>query len=236
MKISNIEVPYAQIPNGVLFDPTLSWKAKGVWAYIQAKPNDWDFSSERMAGDSIDGVRATRSGIDELIEKGYLVARRLQSGRMEYSLTEKAISTKSHNAKTALCQNSTDNKERIITKKDTKQTTPAKPESDELFLSFWESYPKRKRDRELCRKKFLSFELELQRKIVEDVRTRRVKHTDWVKENGRFVCAPIVYLRGKRWEEEIDNAGLQKISNVHHNEPVAGKKSAAEKLKAKQEK
>ena len=82
----------------------------------------------------------------------------------------------------------------------------------------------------------MSFELELQRKIVEDVRTRRVKHTDWVKENGRFVCAPIVYLRGKRWEEEIDNAGLQKISNVHHNEPVAGKKSAAEKLKAKQEK
>lgn len=127
MKINNIDVPYAQIPNTVLFDPNLSWKAKGIWAYIQAKPNDWDFASERMADDSTDGIKATRSGIDELIQSGYLLAKRLQSGRMVYSLTEKAKVTKSHNAVSALCQNVTSNKERVITKKENKEIASAEP-------------------------------------------------------------------------------------------------------------
>lgn len=133
MKIANIDVPYAQIPNKVLFDSRLSWKAKGIWAYIQAKPNDWDFSSERMAGDSNDGIKATRSGIDELITSGYLVAKRLKSGRMAYSLTEKATMPKSHNAETAQREKGTDNKERSITKKDIKQIAPAKPDAPFSF-------------------------------------------------------------------------------------------------------
>lgn len=127
MKISNIDVPYAQVPNRVLFDARLSWKAKGIWAYIQAKPNDWDFSSERMAGDSIDGVKATRSGIDELIQSGYLVAKRLKSGRMSYFLTEKAKVEKSHSAETAQRQKGTGIKERVYTKKESNKETKASP-------------------------------------------------------------------------------------------------------------
>lgn len=105
----------------------------------------------------------------------------------------------------------------------------------DLFEVFWKEYPKRKRDRELCSKKFLSFPEDLQRAIVRDVINRKAKHTDWVKENGRFVCAPIVYLRGQRWEEEIDGSGLQRISNVHHNITNGGK-SAVEKVREKMEK
>lgn len=133
MKISNIDVPYAQIPNGVLFDPKISWKAKGVWAYIQAKPNDWDFSSERMASDSTDGVFATRAGIDELIKSGYLLAKRLSSGRMMYSLTEKATMQKLHSGKSTQSKKLTDNKERSITKKETNKLAPAKPDAPFSF-------------------------------------------------------------------------------------------------------
>jgi hypothetical protein len=118
MKIKNIDVPYAQIPNTVLFDPKLSWKAKGVWAYIQAKPEDWDFSSDRMAGECTDGVKATRTGIQELIEAGYLITKKLQSGRVTYSLTEKAKEPKGHNAKMAQSQKGSHIKERVITKKE----------------------------------------------------------------------------------------------------------------------
>lgn len=103
------------------------------------------------------------------------------------------------------------------------------------FELFWKEYPKRKRDRDLCMKKFISFEEEIQKKIVSDVIERKAKHTDWIKENFRFVCAPIVYLRGKRWEEEIDSTGLQKISNVHHNTNTGGK-TAVEKIKDKMKK
>lgn len=118
MKIKNLNVPYAQIPNTVLFDPKLSWKAKGVWAYIQAKPEDWDFSSERMAGECTDGVKATRTGIQELIEAGYLITKKLQSGRVTFSLTEKAKEPKWHNAKMAQSQNGSHIKERVNTKKE----------------------------------------------------------------------------------------------------------------------
>lgn len=52
---------FTTVPNSVLNDPRLSWKSKGLWAYIQSKPDGWDFSSERIAKDSADGVESVRS-------------------------------------------------------------------------------------------------------------------------------------------------------------------------------
>lgn len=86
MKITQLRSDFAQVPNSPLFDKKLSWKAKGIFAYIQAKPNDYDFDSNRMSTEAKDGVDGTRSAIKELLDCGYLKRRRLPSGKMEYVL------------------------------------------------------------------------------------------------------------------------------------------------------
>lgn len=87
MKIIKLNVPYAQVPNELLSDPTVSFKGKGLWSYIQSKPNDYDFSAERIADETADGVDSIKTALQELEEKGYLIRKRLQSGRVDYCLT-----------------------------------------------------------------------------------------------------------------------------------------------------
>lgn len=38
-----VTIPYTQVPNDVLYDGKLSLKAKGLWAYMNAKPSGWFF-------------------------------------------------------------------------------------------------------------------------------------------------------------------------------------------------
>jgi hypothetical protein len=97
MKIKITE-RFGIIPNNILNDSNLSWKAKGIWGYIQSKPDDWDFSSERMSNDSLDGKDGTSSGLKELVVAGYL--KRIKSKKdngqweWEYELSSKRIKNK----------------------------------------------------------------------------------------------------------------------------------------------
>lgn len=86
MKIQKFDVPFAQIPNPLLCDPAVSLGAKGLWAYIQSKPESYDFSAERIADETKDGVDSVKSKLSELEETGYLVRTRKQSGRVDYQL------------------------------------------------------------------------------------------------------------------------------------------------------
>lgn len=86
MKIKKIDVPFAQVANQVLNDSRLSWKAKGIFAYIQSKPEVWDFSSDRMAEDATDGRKSTLAGINELIEVGYLTRKKNADGTQDMEL------------------------------------------------------------------------------------------------------------------------------------------------------
>lgn len=40
---------YLIFPNAIIFHPFLSLEARGLLAYIAAKPEDWDFCAKRMA-------------------------------------------------------------------------------------------------------------------------------------------------------------------------------------------
>lgn len=87
MKIDKLNVPFAQVPNELLSDPVVSLKAKGLWAYIQSKPNDYDFSADRIINENADGVDSIKTALKELEEKGYLLRKRKQDGRVDYCLT-----------------------------------------------------------------------------------------------------------------------------------------------------
>lgn len=68
----NKENPYVMLNKEFLNDETLSWKAKGMLAYLLSLPDDWKIYEEEIATHSKDGIKATRSGIKELITSGYI--------------------------------------------------------------------------------------------------------------------------------------------------------------------
>lgn len=64
---------FTTISNHILQSKTLSWKSKGLYAYLNSKPNNWNFSIERIAKEASDSVYSTEMGIKELKQFGLLI-------------------------------------------------------------------------------------------------------------------------------------------------------------------
>lgn len=86
-KLTKKDVGFAQIKNDILHSKEISWKAKGIYAYLYSKPNDWDFSADRICLDGIGDRKTILSGLKELEDYGVLERKRLGSGRVEYHIT-----------------------------------------------------------------------------------------------------------------------------------------------------
>lgn len=63
----------AHIHTAALADGTLSFKARGILAYLLSLPEGTDISPERITRSGTDGDRAVKSGIKELQDAGYLL-------------------------------------------------------------------------------------------------------------------------------------------------------------------
>lgn len=77
---------FGVIPHRVLYDSKLSLKAKGLFGYLQSKPNGWNFSAKRISYETVEGVDAVQSGLKELEEHGYLTRKKHQDekGRWQW--------------------------------------------------------------------------------------------------------------------------------------------------------
>lgn len=84
MQTKKMTVPFTQVANSIINDPHISFKAKGIYAYIYSKPDGWNFAVKRMAIETSDDRRAIESGIKELEDAGYLKREKLATGRMVY--------------------------------------------------------------------------------------------------------------------------------------------------------
>lgn len=72
IRVHKKENPFVQIDKTCLEDPSLSWKAKGLHAYLIGKPDDWTVRLSHLAKVSKEGRDATRTGLAELEEAGYV--------------------------------------------------------------------------------------------------------------------------------------------------------------------
>ncbi|WP_410973770.1 DnaD domain-containing protein [Bacillus paranthracis] len=68
----NKDKSYTTINNTGLKDTRLSWKAKGILAYILTLPDDWIFYMEEVTKHSKDGIASLKAGMKELKECGYV--------------------------------------------------------------------------------------------------------------------------------------------------------------------
>ncbi len=79
-------IPFTQVANGVLYDKNLSLGAKAIYAYIYSKPDGWDFASARMAKELKVSKPTVLKHLKELEFIGYLIKKKLPSGRMLYKI------------------------------------------------------------------------------------------------------------------------------------------------------
>jgi hypothetical protein len=56
----------------LLCDSRISWKAKGILAYLLSKPDDWMLRVADLVNQGPEGKAAVRAAIDELITTGYI--------------------------------------------------------------------------------------------------------------------------------------------------------------------
>ena len=72
---------YGTIPNDLLNSIHISFKAKGMYAYIQSKPDNWEFSAERISKQVKEGLPSVISALKELENFGYLSRNRYQNNK-----------------------------------------------------------------------------------------------------------------------------------------------------------
>lgn len=136
----NIDQPFGWEPNEIIFNSKLSLKAKGLWLYMNAKPEGWFFASERIAEECSDGITSIRAALKELAQFGLLRWKKQGDGRIIYTLEtnsfpqvedpklenltldadpklENPTVGKPHCGKTSPINNKEDNKERIKERK-----------------------------------------------------------------------------------------------------------------------
>lgn len=90
-KINNELKEYQTIPRKLIFDNTISDRARFLYCYMAAKPNDWDFFLKPMATELGYSIETLRKYINELIENGWLVKGGQENekgvfGAVEYTL------------------------------------------------------------------------------------------------------------------------------------------------------
>jgi hypothetical protein len=63
---------YTTVSNHIVHSKVLSWSAKGMYLYLNSKPDGWDFSTERIAKETSDTKYATAQVLKELVRFGLL--------------------------------------------------------------------------------------------------------------------------------------------------------------------
>lgn len=127
-----IEKRYATIPNSILNCKDISFRAKGIWAYIYSKPDGWNFSIKNIANQNKEGREAIKNAIKELETQHLLKRTKFQNELgywdVEYLLLEhnvgkscdgKPVTGKPVTGKPANNSNKELSKKDIVKKKET---------------------------------------------------------------------------------------------------------------------
>jgi len=95
-QFEQINANYTKIPNELLNDRTISWKAKGLFCHMASKTNDFHFTIRVLAKNYPDGKAAIYAALTELKEKGWITYIRKAEGYSKYILNT-SLTTKPEN-------------------------------------------------------------------------------------------------------------------------------------------
>lgn len=82
---------YVVISKVPLEDERLSWKARGLLAYLLSKPDNWSVIVGHLVNQAPDGRASVMAGLQELEAAGYLVRKRTRDDEGRYDGTDSEI-------------------------------------------------------------------------------------------------------------------------------------------------
>jgi len=68
-KKQNFQEKYTLLGNSILHDPTLSARAKGIWAFLMSLPVDRKISLEELKKYFTDDIESIKIAVNELIDR-----------------------------------------------------------------------------------------------------------------------------------------------------------------------
>lgn len=97
--IKKFDIGFTQVSNVLLYDKNLSLKAKGLYAYLFSKPDNWIFHNDVILQEIKEGSTCFKEAIKELEKYGYIkrVVLKGQDGRVkgvQYLFLNKVIENK----------------------------------------------------------------------------------------------------------------------------------------------
>jgi|GEM_PF-1541345 len=129
-----IKKHYGIAPNSLLNSTKISLKAKGLFTYLQSKPDGWHFSIQRIANQMLEGKDAIRNALKELEKSGYLqrIPARNEQGKWsgyDYVLAENP------SAENPTTENPTTENPDTLSKKDSSKKEVVKKNKESISCS-----------------------------------------------------------------------------------------------------
>ncbi len=182
---------YVVINNACLEDKRLSYKARGILAYLLTKPDHWTATIRHIEQNSdSDGREACANALKELEAYGYLVRQQTKDDQGKFS---EGVSILYETPKAGFPL--TDNP--LVVNTDSSKYSLSE---SVRFSDFWDAYP-RKENKKKAHSIWMKKKLDaLADKIIDDVKTRHAEHASWIEG---FVPHASTYLNGERWQDEI---------------------------------
>lgn len=213
---------FTSVSNDVIRNDKLSWKARGLFAYLWSMDDDWDFYEMELVKHATDGRDSLRSGLKELEQLGYLYRDRIRNEKghlmdSNWLMSETPMWNRpmSENPTLSITNNK---KDLLKVNTNTCAKTVQTPIFDrkEAFQIFWNEYNK-KRSRDKAEKAFNNNcrNQETFNKILKAIPIQR-KKLKWDEEK-RYQPFASTWLNQRRWEDElevVDEKGRPTIPNI----------------------
>ena len=216
-----IKNKFATTPNELLNNRNISLKAKGIYGYLQSKPDGWTFSVKGMMSQLQEGKLSISSALKELENHQYLLRNNYQDKKSGKWKTDYILYSEPYTGYPYTDEPSTDDTESVkpihlVRKNKVKKNSKKEQDKEGVsFEDFWKVYPNKKSKHVAC-KSWSKVNKQEQVKIIEHVIERKEKDEQWVKDEGRFIPHPSTFLNQKRWYdeyEEVDEGGGVLIVN-----------------------
>lgn len=202
---------FAQISNAALADQRLSFRARGVLAYLLSRPVGWTATSDGLSKQAKEGRDAVRTALNELLDAGYLIRVKRHDERGQWVTDVHVTDSPATENQASANQSSAD--QALSTKKETQEELPTtssstgvdgaiqvRPDVSHLeFEQFWVTYP-RKVGKQAAKRAYLQ------------ARRRGIMHTtildaaqryrDDPNREQQFTAHPTTWLNHGRWDDD----------------------------------
>lgn len=210
--------------NKLIKDERLSWKARGIFQYLWAMPDDWNFYVDEVAKHSKDKVDALQTGLAELESYGYLKRTMTKNkGRfngMSWELsdtgiltvnrknrpTENTVDGKLRPTENPVLQNKNNTKEKLITKE--KDNKLSAREIEEDFEKLWKLYPNKKGKKNALAAYKRAIKKGVSNKEIQDGIIKYKKQIEIQGTEPRFIAQGSTWFNQERWNDEYDTKSV----------------------------